>query len=100
MTADLITASVHVQAPPNRVFEHFTSSAAMTRWMGQWAELVPVVGGRFAVDIEGVPVRGSYLELDPPRRLVISWGHAGSTRLPPGASPVAIPRTPEADGTR
>ncbi len=100
MTTDPITASVYVQAPPERVFEHFTSSAAMTSWMGQWAELVPVVGGRFAVDIEGVAVRGCYLELDPPHRLVISWGHAGSNRLPPGASTVEIALTPEADGTR
>lgn len=99
MTTDPITASVYVQASPERVFEHFTSSAAMTSWMGQWAELVPVLGGRFAVDIEGVAVRGSYLELDPPHRLVISWGHAGSTRLPPGASTVEISLTPEADGT-
>ncbi len=30
MTTDPITASVYVQAPPERVFEHFTSSAAMT----------------------------------------------------------------------
>jgi len=100
MPADPITASVHVEAPPERVFEHFTSSTAMTKWMGQWAELVPVVGGRFAVDIEGVAVRGRYLELDPPHRLVISWGHAGSIRLPPGASTVEIALTPEAGGTR
>lgn len=100
MTADPITASVHVRASPERVFEHFTSSAAMTGWMGQWAELDARAGGRFAVDIEGVAVRGRYLELEPPHRLVISWGHAGSERLPPGASTVEILLRPEAGGTR
>ena len=98
--ADPVTASVHVAAPPERVFEHFTSSTAMTAWMGQWADLDPVVGGRFAVDIEGVAVRGRYLELDPPNLLVVSWGHAGSEHLPPGASTVEVRLTPEAHGTR
>lgn len=53
----------------------------------------------FTVDINGVPVRGRYLEVDPPHRLVISWGHAGSTRLPPGASTVEISLTPDPSGT-
>jgi uncharacterized protein YndB with AHSA1/START domain len=100
MTADAVTATVHVEAPPEVVFDHFCSARAMTRWMGQWAELDPVPGGRFAVDIEGVAVRGRFVELDPPRRLLISWGHAGSDRLPPGASTVEVLLTPEAGGTR
>jgi uncharacterized protein YndB with AHSA1/START domain len=54
----------------------------------------------FHLDINGVPVRGHYLELDPPHRLLISWGHAGSDRLPPGASTVEITLTATADGTR
>ncbi len=95
-----VAASVHVAASPERVFEHFTSSTAMTAWMGQWADLDPVIAGRFAVDIEGVAVRGHYLELDPPHRLVVSWGHAGSQHLPPGTSTVEITLTPEGDGTR
>ena len=97
---DPVTASVHVAASPERVFAHFTSPTAMTAWMGQWADLDPVAGGRFAVDIEGVAVRGRYLELDPPHRLLISWGHAGSEHLAPGASTVEIQLTPEAHGTR
>lgn len=98
--SDAVTASVHVAAPPERVFQYFISPAGMTSWMGQWADLEPVVDGRFAVDIEGVAVRGRYLELDPPRRLVISWGHAGSEHMPPGASTVEIILTPDANGTR
>lgn len=100
MPTDPITASIHVGAPPERVFDHFVSSTRMTTWLGQWADLEPIVGGRFAVDIEGVAVRGRYLELDPPRRLLISWGHAGSQRLPPGASTLEVLLTPEDDGTR
>ena len=51
------------------------------------------------IDINGVPVRGAYLELDRPRRLVISWGHAGSKRLPPGSSTVEVRFTPDDGGT-
>ena len=67
--------------------------------MGDYALLEPRPGGRFVVDINGVPVRGAYLELDPPRRLVLSWGHAGSDRLPPGSSTVEIRFTPKSGGT-
>jgi uncharacterized protein YndB with AHSA1/START domain len=67
--------------------------------MGDYAVLDPRPGGEFTLDINGVPVRGRYLDVDPPRRLVISWGHAGSQRLPPGASTVEVTLTPEGEGT-
>ena len=46
-----------------------------------------------------MPVRGRYLELDPPLRLLISWGHAGSDQLPPGSSTVEITLVAERGGT-
>ena len=95
--ADPYTASVHVAARPERVFAFFTQPEAMVRWMGDYAVLDATPGGEFTVDIEGVPVRGRYLEVEPPHRLLIGWGHAGSERLPPGASTVEV-RLTEADG--
>lgn len=97
--AEPLTASVHVAAPPARVFEFFTHADAIVRWMGDYAVLDARPGGDFVVDINGVPVRGSYLEVDAPRRLVIAWGHAGSERLPPGASRVEISFAEVEDGT-
>jgi uncharacterized protein YndB with AHSA1/START domain len=99
MGADAFRHAVHVAAEPEHVFEYFTRPEAIVRWMGDYAVLDPRVGGEFTLDINGVPVRGRYLELDPPRRLVISWGHAGSAILPPGASTVEITLTPEGGGT-
>jgi uncharacterized protein YndB with AHSA1/START domain len=61
--------------------------------------LDPAPGGQFTLDINGVPVRGRYLVVERPHRLLISWGHAGSDRLPPGASTLEVTLTPDGDGT-
>jgi uncharacterized protein YndB with AHSA1/START domain len=100
MAAEPLTASVHIEAAPEQVFEYFTSPEAIVRWMGDYALLRPAPGGAFEVDINGVPVRGRYLEVEPPHRLLISWGHAGSDRLPPGASTVEVRLSPAGGGTR
>jgi uncharacterized protein YndB with AHSA1/START domain len=100
VTTEPVSASVHIDASPERVYEFFTRPEAMIRWMGEFALLEPEAGGRFTVDVQGAPVRGRYLRLDPPHRLLISWGYAGSDRLPPGASTVEVRLTAEGSGTR
>jgi uncharacterized protein YndB with AHSA1/START domain len=100
ITPNRITASVHISAPPERVYEYFTRADAIVQWMGEFALLDPEPGGQFTINIQGAPVRGRFLELDPPRRLLISWGYAGSDQLPPGASAVEIRLTEQHDGTR
>jgi uncharacterized protein YndB with AHSA1/START domain len=90
MQSEPVVASVFVEAPPERVYDYFTRPEAIVRWMGDYALLEPKENGRFTLDVHGAPVRGRYLELDPPHRLVISWGYAGSDRLPPGASTVEV----------
>ena len=100
MTADPVTAAVHIDAPPERVYEYFTRADAIVTWMGDYAVLEAEPGGQFTVDVKGAPVRGRFLALDPPHRILISWGYAGSGRLPPGASTVEIRFTAENGGTR
>jgi uncharacterized protein YndB with AHSA1/START domain len=100
MAAEPVAASVFVAAPPERVYEYFTQPAAIVRWMGDYALLEPEPNGRFTVDIRGTPVRGHYLELEPPHRLLISWGYAGSEQVPPDASTVEVRLIAENDGTR
>src|ERR671930_895164 len=100
MTAEPLLASIFVNAPPERVYDYFTRPEAIVRWIGDYALLEPQPHGRFHLDIRGAPVRGSYLELEPPHRLLISWGYAGSDALPPGASAVEVRLTAERDGTR
>jgi uncharacterized protein YndB with AHSA1/START domain len=94
------STSVDIQAPAEVVFDHLTTPAGMVAWMGQHAELHPEPGGRFSVDINGTPIRGSYLTVDRPHRLVVSWGVAGDGKFPPGSSRVEFTLTPTTDGTR
>ena len=61
---DTVTASVHIDAPPDRVYEYFTRPEAIVSWMGDYALLEAQPGGRFDLDILGAPVRGRYLHLD------------------------------------
>ena len=100
MTTPPYRTSVDIAAPPEAVYPYLTRAEAIVAWMGDYSVLDAVPGGVFHLDINGIPVRGCYLELDPPRRLLISWGHAVSDRLPPGSSTVEITLTPIPDGTR
>jgi len=97
MTADPVLASVHIDAPPERVYEYFVKPQAMLAWMGDYALLETEPGGRFHLDIKGASVRGHYLDLEPPHRLVISWGYAGSNDLPP-ARPRSRSASPQTAG--
>jgi len=100
MTAEPVRAWIRIDAPPEQVWEFFTRPEAIVRWMGEYAVLEPRPGGEFTVNVKGAPVRGRYLELDPPHRLLLSWGYAGSEELPPGASTVEVRLVRDGAGTR
>ena len=93
------STSIDIEAPPEIVFAHLVTPERMVLWMGQHAELEPIPGGEFAVDINGYLVRGHYLDIDPPHRVVVSWGMAGTEDLPPGSSRVEFLLKPTATGT-
>jgi uncharacterized protein YndB with AHSA1/START domain len=93
-------SSIDIDAAPETVYQFLVTEQGLTTWMGQWASLNPVPGGRFEVNIAGHPVRGSFLEVDPPRRVTVSWGYVGHDTLPIGASTVSFELTPIDTGTR
>ncbi|MCW2940829.1 MAG: hypothetical protein JWN00_3814 [Actinomycetia bacterium] len=64
------------------------------------ASLDSVAGGELSVDINGSPIRGVYLEVDPPHRVVVSWGIASDDEHPPGSSRVEFTLTEISGGTR
>lgn len=92
--------SIEIAASPETVFEYLTTETGMTAWMGRHAELDPHPGGRFAVDIAGYAIRGSYLRVERPFRVIVSWGVAGSDDLPVGASTVEFKLSEIESGTR
>ncbi|QDB79749.1 SRPBCC domain-containing protein [Georgenia sp. 311] len=92
--------SVEIAAPPETVFDYLVTEAGMTAWMGQHATLDPRAGGLFAVDVAGHPIRGRYVHVERPVRVVVSWGIAGSEELPPGTSTVEFRLVPTGAGTR
>jgi len=68
------------------------------------AELDPQPGGVYRCDvIPGHTALGEFVELDPPHRLVFTWGWEQSgdepSSVPPGSSTIEIELTPEGDGT-
>lgn len=92
--------TIDIAAAPETVFEYLATDDGMTAWMCQYADLDPKPGGRFAVNIAGHPVRGEFLHVEPPNRVVVSWGFVGSDDLPAGASTVEFRLTRIGGGTR
>jgi uncharacterized protein YndB with AHSA1/START domain len=95
-----IEITQRIDAPPEIVFAYLTDSRRFVRWMGVGAELDARPGGRYRIDVDGEHiVRGEYQEVDPPRRLVMSWGWEGHPTIPPGSTTVEITLTPDRDAT-
>lgn len=92
--------SIMIKAAPELIFDYLITADGLTTWLGEHAELDPQPSGLFAVDIAGYPVRGRYLHVDRPTRVVVSWGFAGSADLPVGASTVEFRLTATEGGTR
>ena len=98
MTPDLeVTKSI--DARPEEVFPYLVQPDLLLRWMGTWVDIDPKPGGTFAVDMGETQVRGSYLAVEPPHRVVFTWGIPGNDQMPAGSSTVEIVLRPENDGT-
>jgi uncharacterized protein YndB with AHSA1/START domain len=85
-----IVASVRIAAPPGVVFGYFTDRALITRWLAEEATLDARPGGGLALDVAGNPVRGEFVEVDAPHRVVFTWGVEGEAGMPPGSTTVEV----------
>jgi uncharacterized protein YndB with AHSA1/START domain len=98
---DVVEVSVHVAAQPETVFPFFTDPARYVQWMGRGATLEPVPGGSYRVRMrDGVEAAGEFVEIDPPHRLVFTWGWTHDPAVPPGSTRVVVTLHAENDGTR
>ncbi len=100
MASEPYRDSIHIAAEPRAVFEYFVNPGALVRWMGDEAVLDPRPGGQFTLFIGDRTIEGRYVQVEPPRRVVISWGRRGSRDLPPQSSILEVDLTEEDGGTR
>jgi uncharacterized protein YndB with AHSA1/START domain len=94
-----VTASVRIAAPPDVVFPYFTDPALAIKWIADVADLDARPGGVFALDVRGNPARGHFVVVDPPHRVVFTWGVTGQAALPPGSSTVEVVLVAQGDET-
>jgi uncharacterized protein YndB with AHSA1/START domain len=96
-----IERTITIAAPRETVFAFLTDPQRMREWMGTTVDIDPRPGGRFRVVPNRVDViRGEYLEVLPPSRVVFTWGFEGDGQaLPAGASVVEITLTEVPGGT-
>jgi uncharacterized protein YndB with AHSA1/START domain len=102
--AAVVEREIRIAARPETVFEFFTDPEKMVLWKGREADLDPEPGGIYRVEMgDRIVARGEYVEVDPPRRVVFTWGwegqESGEHAVPPGSSRVEITLDPDADGT-
>jgi uncharacterized protein YndB with AHSA1/START domain len=87
-------------ARPETVFAFLTDPTLYRRWQGHAAELDPRAGGLFRVRMPGqATVEGTYLVVQPLRRIVFTWGWVGNADVPPGSTTVEVTLTPDGDET-
>jgi uncharacterized protein YndB with AHSA1/START domain len=100
-TEAAVEVRVRIAASPETIFDFFTDPDRMIQWMGRSAELDARPGGAFRCDINGRSVAsGEYLEVEPPHRVVFSWGWEGEDAMvAPGASRVEIRLTEDGGET-
>ena len=92
---------VLIRARPETVFRYFTDSERWAAWWGQGSTIDPRPGGTvFVRHPNAVESAGEVLEIDPPRRIVYTFGFASGTPMPVGGSRVTITLEGDPAGTR
>jgi uncharacterized protein YndB with AHSA1/START domain len=95
-----VAREIAIDASPETVWQFLVDPEKATRWMGQAASLDPRPGGEYRVDVlPGFVAVGEFVEVDPPRRLVHTWGWEGNSEVAPGSSTIEIELIPNGAGT-
>jgi uncharacterized protein YndB with AHSA1/START domain len=89
---DAVVCEIAIRAPAADVFAMFVDPAKLVLWIGIRALLEPRPGGAFRFElVPGEFCSGRYVEVDPPRRVVFTWGwESGALPVAPGASTVEV----------
>lgn len=97
----LVEREVEIAARPETVWSLLTVPGEAVRWMGRAATFDLRPGGALRIAVlPGSTVSGRFVEIDPPRRLVYTWGwEAEGHPVPPGSSTVEFELVPHGAGT-
>ena len=109
MKVELVELERRIAARPETVFRYFTDADRWRQWQGVGAELDARPGGLFRVEMTGrthVFARGEFVEVQPPQRVVFTWGWEPlpgmpdeMRSVPPGSSTVEVTLEPDGNGT-
>lgn len=103
MTDDRTNAvelQIRLGASPEEVFLYLTVPERYVRWQGVKAELDPRPGGVYRVWMDANTVAsGTFVEVDPARRVIFTWGWEGNQGVPPGSTTVEVNLEADGDGT-
>lgn len=92
---------ITIGAPRELVFEFLSTTERWAAWWGAGSTIDPRVGGRLLVRHPGaIEFVGEVLEIEPPRRLVFTYGNATGSPIPAGGSRVTIALDAVEAGTR
>src|SRR5262245_56885110 len=99
-----IERELEIAASPETVWRHLFDPESALRWWGCSISFDPTPGGALRVEVvPGSVAAGEFLGVEPPRRLVYTWGWeaggAGPSLVPPGSSTVEIELVPSGGGT-
>jgi len=100
VSVDVVTIHRHIRAQPATVFSFFTDRDRWLSWQGVTAEIDARPGGVFRMNVRGDGwASGRFVAVEPPRRIVFTWGWEGdASPVPPGSSTVEITLEPDGDG--
>jgi uncharacterized protein YndB with AHSA1/START domain len=87
---------IFIRATPERVFRALTEKADLEAWFVKEATIDLRVGGALRLFWDPESVEGTFLEIDPPRRVVFTWDERPAIA---GITTSAFTLTAEGDGT-
>jgi uncharacterized protein YndB with AHSA1/START domain len=94
-----VEREIAIAASPETVWELLVDPEQVTRWMGQVATWDVRPGGEYRFEVvPGHTARGEFVEIDPPRRLVQTWGWEDGP-VTPGSTTIEYELVPDGDGT-
>lgn len=105
--ADPVVREIYIDAPPATVFEFFVDADKLCRWLALDATLDPRPGGVCLQVHDGAArgggrceMQGSFLAVEPPSRVVFTWGFTDAAiQIPPGSSVVEVTLEAVGSGT-